>query len=69
MRRREIHGGLRVVYSTEESRPLTGGRPAGDTDADYQARRAPLGSSSVVPPVFGLTMAGEVLRHLAETAP
>src|SRR5512139_1121309 len=65
LRRRGIHGGIRVVYSTEEFRPLGGGRPALDGAAGgYQARRAPLGSSSVVPPLFGLTMAGEVLRAL-----
>ena len=28
LRRRGIHGGLKVVYSTEEFRPLGGGRPA-----------------------------------------
>ena len=65
LRRRGIHGGIRVVYSTEEFRPLGGGRPAPDgTSGGYQERRAPLGSSSVVPPLFGLTMAGEVLRTL-----
>jgi tRNA A37 threonylcarbamoyladenosine dehydratase len=65
LRRRGIHGGIRVVYSTEEFRPLDGGRPAAEAAADsYQARRAPLGSSSVIPPLFGLTMAGEVLRAL-----
>ena len=67
LRRRGIHGGVRVVYSTEEFRPLDGGRPAVSAAADsYQARRAPLGSSSVVPPLFGLTMAGEVLRTLLD---
>ncbi len=65
LRRRGIHGGLRVVYSAEEFRPLTEGRPE-EGEGGYQARRAPLGSSPVVPPVFGLTMAGEVLRALAE---
>ena len=65
LRRRGIHGGVRVVYSTEEFRPLDGGRPAAEAAANsYQARRAPLGSSSVIPPLFGLTMAGEVLCAL-----
>jgi tRNA A37 threonylcarbamoyladenosine dehydratase len=69
LRRRGIHAGIRVVYSTEEFRPLDNGRPqAVDETAGYQARRAPLGSSSVVPPLFGLTMAGEVLRHLLGTS-
>jgi tRNA threonylcarbamoyladenosine dehydratase len=64
LRRRGIHGGVQAVYSTEEFRPLEGGRPADAVAASYQARRAPLGSSSVIPPLFGLTMAGEVLRAL-----
>lgn len=64
LRRRGIHGGIRVVYSTEEFRPLSDGRRSGEETTGYQARRAPLGSSSVVPPLFGLTMAGEVLQAL-----
>jgi len=65
LRRRGVHGGIQVVYSTEEFRPLAGTRPASaSTDGTYQSRRAPLGSSSVIPPLFGLTMAGEVLRAL-----
>lgn len=74
LRRRGIHGGIKVVYSTEEFRPLS---PAAAVCADNcicpnQAdqqwrctdRRVILGSSSVIPPLFGLTMAGEVLRAL-----
>jgi tRNA A37 threonylcarbamoyladenosine dehydratase len=69
LRRRGIHGGIRVVYSTEEFRPVGDGRPQTDDSAgSYQARRAPLGSSSVIPPLFGLTMAGEVLRTLLVAA-
>ena len=66
LRKRNIHGGVKVVYSLEEFRPLADGRREGGTDENYQARRAPLGSSSVVPPIFGLTMAGEVIRTLLE---
>lgn len=68
LRRRGVHGGVKVVYSTEEFRSLSAGRqPQGEAmDGGYQARRAPLGSSSVIPPLFGLTMAGEVLRDLLE---
>ena len=66
LRRRGVHGGIRVVYSTEEFRPLDDGRRVTDEAAGYQARRAPLGSSSVIPPIFGLTMAGEVLRALLD---
>jgi tRNA A37 threonylcarbamoyladenosine dehydratase len=67
LRRRGIHDGIRVVYSTEEFRTLTGGRPEPADEGGYQACRAPLGSSSVVPPIFGLTMAGEVLRELVRS--
>jgi tRNA A37 threonylcarbamoyladenosine dehydratase len=64
LRKRQIHGGVKVVYSLEEFRPLTEGRRAEGPDENYQERRAPLGSSSVIPPIFGLTMAGEVIRDL-----
>jgi tRNA A37 threonylcarbamoyladenosine dehydratase len=65
LRQRGIHGGIPVVYSTEEFRPLQGGLPEAESAADhYQSHRAPLGSSSVIPPLFGLVMAGEVLRAL-----
>jgi tRNA A37 threonylcarbamoyladenosine dehydratase len=68
LRRRGIAGGVKTVYSTELFRPLTDRRrdPAGQDPGHYQARRAPLGSSSVIPPLFGLTMAGEVIRDLLE---
>jgi len=68
LRRRGISTGVKTVYSTEEFRPLSDGRrePAAKTADHYQTRRAPLGSSSVVPPLFGLTMAGEVLLDLLE---
>lgn len=68
LRRRGISAGVKAVYSTEEFRPLSDGRrePAAKAADHYQTRRAPLGSSSVVPPLFGLTMAGEVLLDLLE---
>jgi tRNA A37 threonylcarbamoyladenosine dehydratase len=66
LKRRGILRGVKTVYSTEEFRPLNNGRQntGGEESESYQARRAPLGSSSVIPPLFGLTMAGEVLRDL-----
>ena len=64
LRRRGISTGVKTVYSTEEFRPLSEGRR--DSDEHYQNRRAPLGSSSVVPPLFGLTMAGAVLIDLLQ---
>lgn len=74
LRRRGIERGIKVVYSTEEFHPL-GPATAVCADncicpnqADQQwrctDRRVILGSSSVIPPLFGLTMAGEVLRAL-----
>ena len=56
LRQRGIVTGIKVVYSTEEFRALTG------TDAGE--RNPVLGSSSYLPPLFGLTMAGEVLKTL-----
>ncbi len=66
LRRRNIFAGVKTVYSTEEFKPLSAGRREVNTDdpASYQGQRAPLGSSSVIPPLFGLTMAGEVIREL-----
>jgi len=68
LRRRGISAGVKTVYSTEEFKPLTNGRreSVAEDAEHYQFQRAPLGSSSVVPPLFGLTMAGEVLRDLLE---
>ena len=66
LRKRGIKGGVKTVYSTEEFRPLECGRRGADEPEakNYQEQRAPLGSSSVVPPLFGLTMAGVVLQDL-----
>lgn len=68
LRRRGISAGIEVVFSTEEFRPLGAARPADPlpaaTTTNYQQRRAPLGSSSYIPPLFGLTMAGVVIRSL-----
>jgi tRNA A37 threonylcarbamoyladenosine dehydratase len=72
--RRGIREKVKVVYSLEEFRPLSG-EPAPDrfqsaadsTDSGETApgrQRVTLGSSSYVPPIFGLTMAGEVIREL-----
>lgn len=58
LRKLGIESGVPVVYSTEEFRPLTG------ADSEAGRRRVTLGSSSYIPPLFGLTMAGEVIREL-----
>jgi tRNA A37 threonylcarbamoyladenosine dehydratase len=56
LRRRGITRGVTVVYSTA---------PTTMNDRDCCADRAtPLGSSSIVPPLFGLTMAGKVIQIL-----
>lgn len=58
LRKRGIKQGIKVVFSTEEFRPLN------DRNADE--RKPLLGSSSYLPPIFGLTMAGEVIQALLE---
>ena len=55
LRKRGIERGIKVVFSTEEFRPLL--HAAGE-------RKPVLGSSSWLPPIFGLTMASEVVRAL-----
>jgi len=56
LRKQGIEQGIKVVYSTEEFRPLTG--------PDATDRQPVLGSSSYLPPLFGLTMAGVVIQTL-----
>jgi len=74
LRRRGISKGVKVVYSKEDFRPLSGEAsvcadncvcPSQD-DQSWRCtdRRVILGSSSYIPPLFGLTMAGEVIREL-----
>ena len=74
LRKRGIPG-LKVVFSTEEAM-----KPAEDeelscknhcvcppgTTRNCSARRAIPGSTSFVPPVMGLIMAGEILRDIAQ---
>jgi tRNA A37 threonylcarbamoyladenosine dehydratase len=74
LRSRGINQGVQVVYSTEEFRPL---RDEAHVCADNcictnreeqrwncNDRRVTLGSSSYIPPIFGLTMAGVVIQKL-----
>jgi tRNA threonylcarbamoyladenosine dehydratase len=75
--RRGIRRDVRVVYSLEEFRPIAGSLETATPDSDAGApdsaaarQRVTLGSSSYIPPIFGLTMAGEVIRELlGESAP
>jgi tRNA A37 threonylcarbamoyladenosine dehydratase len=79
LRRRGIAEGIKVVYSTEEFRPLAATTAAcaencvcpGGQDSAWRCtdRRVILGSSAYIPPIFGLTMAGEVVRALLAEAP
>lgn len=74
LRRRGIASGVTVVFSTEEYRPLHGDHatcadncvcPNRDEQIwSCRHRRVILGSSSYIPPLFGLTMAGTVIRQL-----
>jgi len=74
LRRRGIREGVKVVYSKEEFRPLSGETSVcadncvcpNQADQRWRCtdRRVILGSSSWIPPLFGLTMAGEVVREL-----
>ncbi len=77
LRRRGISTGVPVVYSTEEFHQLSDQSATCNDNCicpnknDHQwrctDRRVILGSSSYIPPIFGLTMAGEVIRKLSET--
>ncbi|HAD04720.1 MAG: tRNA cyclic N6-threonylcarbamoyladenosine(37) synthase TcdA [Desulfuromonadales bacterium GWD2_61_12] len=76
LRRRGVKGGIKAVYSTEEFRPPTASGGCADNcicpNREEQVwgcrhRRLILGSSSYIPPLFGLTMAGEVIRDLLAT--
>ncbi|PLX81780.1 MAG: tRNA cyclic N6-threonylcarbamoyladenosine(37) synthase TcdA [Desulfuromonas sp.] len=79
LRKRGIERGVKVVYSTEEFRPLSDQAAIcaedcicpNKQDQKWRCtdRRVILGSSSYIPPIFGLTMAGEVIRELVGDAP
>ncbi|MCR5219749.1 MAG: tRNA threonylcarbamoyladenosine dehydratase [bacterium] len=61
LRRRGIYSGVTAVVSTEQSIPR---RPAEPTPVHGPWQRPALGSTSWVPPMAGLTMAGTVIRRL-----
>jgi len=69
LRKEGIESGVKVVYSLEEFPGFTNGTPPGsvtelpDGRGEW-SRRVTLGSMSVVPPIFGLTMAGVVINDL-----
>ncbi|MBO6281333.1 MAG: tRNA threonylcarbamoyladenosine dehydratase [Alphaproteobacteria bacterium] len=53
---------LKVIYSKEQ--PLT---PLADEETDKTSKRVTPGSTSFVPPVVGLIIAGEVIKDLINT--
>jgi tRNA threonylcarbamoyladenosine dehydratase len=75
LRKRGISKGVQVVYSTEEFRPLSDETAVCAENCvcpnkeeqrwSCEDRRVILGSSSYIPPIFGLTMAGQVIRNLS----
>jgi tRNA A37 threonylcarbamoyladenosine dehydratase len=73
--RRGIRSGIKVVYSLEEYRPLSdapsvpSNLPAPTPESAPARQRVTLGSSSYIPPMFGLTMAGEVIQSLLAKTP
>jgi tRNA A37 threonylcarbamoyladenosine dehydratase len=64
--RRGIRRGVKVVYSLEEYRALNTEAPQDYDTTTGHRPRVTLGSSSYIPPIFGLTMAGEVIRELLQ---
>jgi tRNA A37 threonylcarbamoyladenosine dehydratase len=76
LRQRGIEEGIKVVYSTEEHNPAAEQVPScqgncicpNKDDQRFSCihRRVILGSSAHVPGIFGLTMAGEVIRDLLQ---
>jgi tRNA A37 threonylcarbamoyladenosine dehydratase len=79
LRRRGISAGIKAVYSTEEYQAPAQEAPSCAEDCicpnrneqlwNCRHRRVILGSSSYIPPIFGLTMAGEVIRSLLAETP
>ena len=79
LRRRGISAGIKAVYSTEEYQAPEQEAPSCAEDCicpnrneqlwNCRHRRVILGSSSYIPPLFGLTMAGEVIRSLLAETP
>lgn len=77
LRKRGIDSGIEVVYSTEEFRPLTDESAVcaencvcpnrEDQRWSCSDRRVILGTSSWIPPMFGLAMAGVVVQNLMKS--
>ncbi|MDD2558460.1 MAG: tRNA threonylcarbamoyladenosine dehydratase [Desulfuromonadaceae bacterium] len=61
LRRRGVDAEVPVVYSTEEFRPLHQAPSQRRTGSDWC--KAPLGTCSYIPPLFGYAMAGHMLQQ------
>jgi tRNA A37 threonylcarbamoyladenosine dehydratase len=68
LRKRGVGPGVTVVYSSEGFHPDNGDGEAAPPPAGHEGprRRPPLASSSYIPPIFGLTLAGTVIRFLTK---
>lgn len=68
LRRRGIDSGVTVVYSTEEFRPLTDHDAPTVRVSGESWQSVTLGSISTLPSLFGLFMAGIVVKKIVEEA-
>lgn len=64
LRRRGVDSGVQVVYSTEEFHPLTQEGEAVARVSGEAWQSVPLGSISTLPSLFGLFMAGVVVKKI-----
>ena len=71
LHRRNVHEGIRSVYSIEKPLNKQPYRPEDAVDAltNHGRSRPPIGTVTWVPGVFGLTIAGEVIRLLTSQKP
>ncbi len=66
LRRRGIDSDVPVVYSREEYRPPLSAQPAHVRVSGDNWQQPPLGSIATIPSLFGIMMAGMVIKHLVE---
>lgn len=64
LRRRGVDSGVQVVYSTEEFHPLTQEGEAATRVSGEKWQSVTLGSISTLPSLFGLFMAGMVVKEI-----
>ncbi|MDY0191292.1 MAG: tRNA threonylcarbamoyladenosine dehydratase [Desulfuromonas sp.] len=66
LRRRGIKTQVPVVYSLEEYRPPLTAQPSKVRVSGENWQQPPLGSIATIPSLFGIMMAGVVVKHLVE---